>query len=1259
MFHKRQPNFLPGVRGSESKTLAGSVSRCVRVLLRTLALGLAVLVVIALPVAAQTTSGSLSGTVNDAKGAAITGATVTVTSASRNETRTTQSGEDGRFVFPQLQPDSYSLRVEARGFKAYDLEGLVLNANDKISAPDIELQVGAVTESVLVTSSGEQLQTESAERSAAITAEQVKNIPVNGRSYLSLTRLAPGVVNTNDYKVAGHAGLANISVNGARNNQNNLTLDGVGNVDTGNNGDQLATVSIDAVAEFKLLSSNYQAEYGRSSGAQISVVTKSGTSEFHGSGYLYHRHDTFNANNWLNNRDLQPVQLFRFNNFGYTVGGPVFLPKWGEGGPSVWNGKDKLYFFVSQEFQRQLRPQVNRNVTMPTARERLGDFSQSVSNTGAPIFIGDPQKVDAAGVRIPCTSANTAANPGGCFIDGGILNKIPANRLYGPGLAILNVFPLPNVPFVPNTGNFRSQISDSYPRREDLIRIDYKQSDSLTLFGRYVNNVDAVSSFYGSFVLGTNNPLTRVNDVRPGRALAVGATKIFNSTTVNELTVGFGKNQINIDADDDGLSRAKNGLTNLPALFPGAIQNDYIPQFNFNGSKIVNGPNYGTNNAPFFNFNRTADLIDNFSKIVGKHALKTGLYFQHSWKDQTVFTNANGNINFIDSIANPLDTGFGYANAAIGVFQSFNQASAYPTGQYRYTNLEFYVQDTWKVQSRLTLDYGLRFYYIQPQYDKALQTSTFLPSLFDRTKAPRLYRPVLGTNPVTGATNERVAFDPITGQTLPGTEIGKIVPGTGDLLNGIAKAGEKVSKYLQDSPGILFAPRFGVAYDLTGSGDYVLRGGGGVFYDRFQGNETFDMLGNPPTIFTPTVSNGRLQDIKPITNVQTALLAPSGLNAFSPDGSIPTVYQFNVGVQAKLPHDFRLDVSYVGSLSRHLLQRLNLNAIPYGALYRRENQDPSRFTGGVVPTVEANLAAPYVAAGLSFSGSTALPADLLRPYQGFGNINVHQMGGNANYNSMQVSVQRRFAQQLLVQANYTWSKALGLSNVDTDFIRPDTNTHTANYGPLASDRRHNLAVNFIYELPRVSHWAGNNRAVKFLGDNWQLSGIYVWQNGAPYTPTCSIGSISQSTNLAGSATESATRCRLTGDPGSGHSGDPYRQLNASAFAVQLPGSLGLESGRNFLVGPGINNLDLSLQKRFPLDEKRSFELRVDAFNAFNHTQFSGVNSNLNFSSITNLTPTNLPFDASGNFLVGQKNGFGTVSGARDPRILQMVARFVF
>ncbi|PYS74924.1 MAG: hypothetical protein DMF69_00285 [Acidobacteria bacterium] len=280
----------------------------------------------------------------------------------------------------------------------------------------------------------------------------------------------------------------------------------------------------------------------------------------------------------------------------------------------------------------------------------------------------------------------------------------------------------------------------------------------------------------------------------------------------------------------------------------------------------------------------------------------------------------------------------------------------------------------------------------------------------------------------------RVGFDAVSGVTVPGTEIGKIVPNSGNILNGIAKAGSDINKYLQDSPGLLFAPRFGFAFDVTGKGEFVLRGGAGIFYDRYQGNETFDMLGNPPTIFTPTLNFGFLKD----TNPSNLLLAPSGLNAFSVEGQIPTVYQFNLGIQAKLPFDMRLDAAFVGSQSRHLLQRVNLNAIPYGAMYKRENQDPSRFAGGVIPTVEPGLAAPYVNAGLSFSGSNALPQDFLRPFQGFGNINIHQMGGNSNYNSMQLGLQRRFVKRFFSQVSYTWSRAMGTTNGnDTDFVRID------------------------------------------------------------------------------------------------------------------------------------------------------------------------------------------------------------------------------
>lgn len=1194
-------------------------ARCILLLLVNLTL-----------VMAQTTSGSLSGVVTDAHGAAIFGAKAKVTSASRGELSTANTEEDGRFVFPQLEPGQYTLRVEASGFKPFE-KAIVLNANDKISAGTITLDVGAVSETVTVTAAGIELQTESAERGAAIKGQQIENIAINGRSYLALTGLATGIVNTNSYAVAGHAGLSNIFVNGARGNQNNLTLDGVGNVDTGNNGDQLATVSIDAVSEFKILTADYQAEYGRSSGAQISVVTKSGTREFHGSGYLFHRHEGLNANNWRNNRDELPRNFFRFNNFGYTVGGPLYVPK-------VFNThKDKLFFFWSQEYQRQLRPQNERRIRVPTALERQGDFSQTLDNSGNPFpFIRDST------TGLPCSASDSR----GCFKDGGVVGRIPKGRLFGAGLAILNFYPLPNAESLEHykSGyNFTSQISDSYPRREDMVRIDWNPASSWRVFGRYVNNFDAITSFYGSFVLGANFPLVPITDARPGRALAVSATKTINPTTINEIRGGYGWNQINIDPTSDGLTRAKAGLSNLPMLFPDAIQKDFIPGFSY-GSRAGSNPSFGTRNAPFFNFNRTIDIVDNFSKVLNKHSLKTGFYYQKSQKDQTSFASANGDINFGEDSSNPFDSSFGYSNAALGIFRSFTQASKYATGKYRYTNLEFYGQDNWKVNRRLTLDYGMRFYYMPPQYDAGLQTATFRPDRWDPSKSSRLYRPTL-------VDGKRVGIDPATGQATAAFNIGKIVPGSGDFLNGVLQAGKVIPKGLQETPHILLAPRFGFAYDLTGRQNLVLRGGAGVFYDRYQGNETFDMITNPPTTVAPTFQFDLLSNIDP----KNILLAPPSLNAFSFEGKIPTVYNFNFGIQAKLPFQFMLDVSYVGSQSRHLLQRVNINAVPYGAAYRKENQDPTQFSGGVVPSVEPGLAAPYAQAGLGFSGAKSLSRDFLRPFPGFGDITMHQMGGTSNYNSLQTSLDRRLSQNLLFGFSHTWSRAMGTATGDGSFFRIDQFNRLSNYGPLDFDRRHNLAVHWVYQLPGITKLTGQNKVLRAVGDHWQISGSYAYLTGAPYTIGFNIPGI-QNQNLTGSFTEGA-RMRIIGKAGSGHSGNPYRQFDTSAFTIPLPGSIGLESGRNYMQGPGINNVNLSLQKSIPIGERRQLQLRVDAFNAFNHVQFSGVNNTLNVKSLTDPTPTNLPFDAAGNLV--NRNGFGTVSGARDPRILQLVARFQF
>jgi len=1176
--------------------------------------GLFAMVFAAAPVIAQTTSGSIAGTVQDAQGAPVPGASVVLVSNERGNELTFTTGAYGTFTFPQLAPGTYTLKVTLEGFKTVERTSVVLNANDKLNAGIIKLEIGERSETVLVTGRTTELKTQSAERGYALEGKVLQDVAVNSRSYLALVNLTPGVVSTANLTVAGHAGLGNISANGARFNQNNLTLDGVGNVDTGNNGDQLATLSLDAVAEFKVLTANYQAEYGRSSGAQISVVSKSGTRDFSGSGFWYKRHDSMNATNWVNNRDGLPKNLLRLDDVGYTVGGPIYLPG------KFNDARNKLFFFWSQEFQHQLRPNTLRRIKLPTPLERQGDFSQSVDNNGVPFNL-----IRDSTTGLPCTATNTA----GCFQFQGVLGRIDPARLYSPGLNILKLFPQPNA-----TGqgfNYTSQTSDNYPRREDMIRVDFSPSNDWRIYGRYVNNSDSITSQYGSFVLGTNLEHTAITDTRPGHALALSATKVINSTTFNEVTVGFGYNRINIDATDDSLTRTATGLSALPLLYPSAVQNDYIPRFDF-GTRARGGnqsPQIGTNNAPFFNYNRTTDIIDNFTKAYSKHTVKAGLYYQYSQKDQTSFANSSGDISFADNTANPFDTGYGYANAALGIFNTYNQASEYATGKYRYNNVEWYVQDNWKPNGRTTFDYGLRFYYIQPQYDADLQTSTFIAADWKAANAPRLFQPAL----VNGT---RSGVDPVTGQVVAATFIGRLVPNSGDLLNGIHKAGEGVSNGLMKNNGVLYAPRFGMTYDLTGQQSMILRGGAGVFYDRFQGNETFDMITNPPTTFAPTINFGRFQELG---TAASALLSPFSLNAFDYAGKIPTVYNYNVGMQMKLPHTFTLDVSYVGSQSRHLLQRINLNAVPYGAAFAAANQDP---------TITSTL-----------PGGASLPVDFLRPYRGYGNINLHEMKGEANYNALQMTLDRRFSRGLLFSTSYTLSKAQGTTNgADGDFHRIDDKDKQINYGPLNQDRRHNFVLNFVYEVPGLSSHMGDNAFAKGALDNWQISGIYRITSGAPYTPGFSISGIGNQ-NLTGSFTE-GSRIALNGDPGTGSSGDDeYKQLNTAAFLPPQTGSLGLESGRNFLTGPGVNNLDLSIQKSFALHGRSRLEFRADAFNALNHTQFSGVNATANYSSLTATTPSNLPYDAQGNFVFANRNGFGTVNGARDPRIIQLALRLKF
>ena len=1138
---------------------------------------------------AQSITGSINGRVVDPQGSAVPNARVTAFEPTKNTTAFSNSTGTGDFSIAGLAPGTYTVTVEAQGFKKLTRPDVVLNASDKIALGEITLAIGAVTETIEVSATAVTLQTDSVERGTAVTGTQIANLEVDGRSPLDMAKLIAGIQFTNgaSYAIGNAAtGANNFTANGARPSQNQVTINGIGDVDTGNNGGLNASVSNDSIAEFKVLTGTYQAEFGRSAGAQIQLVTKSGSTQFHGSGYLYHRNEGMNANTFLNNIRPQfglsatPKPLFRYNDPGYTFGGPIPIKK--------WNLKNKLFFFWSQEWQLQLVPNTARNVLVPTALERKGDFSQSLSSANRqPVKIYDP--------------TNGQLFPG---------SVIPANRIWAPGQALLNIFPMPNQNLVAGTNlpagatyNYQTQLPGTSPRREDLARLDYNLTEKIRVFGHYIKDISNAGIPYGTWVLGINPPIAPISEPIPGNSLAGGMTFMIRPTMTNEFNLGYTNNSINIFAPDGGLSqKTLLGSNKLPVLYPDAVQEDYIPNVGFGGNNLANSSGFGSTDAPFINYNTTIDLTDSLTAVWRTHIIKAGFYMQRSRKDQTSFGAFNGSYNFGDSNgptgSNPLDTGYGYANALLGVYNSFNQAQHHINGLYRYWNIEQYVQDTWKITPHLTLDYGLRAAWYQPQYDAGLQASSFETDLFNPAKASKLYLPAV--NP---ANNTRSAYDPISNTYRTANFIGLMIPGSGDTNNGICQS-SNCNKYLTKDRGLQWGPRFGIAWDVTGKQDLVIRTGAGVYYDRIQGNRTFDMVQNPPEAFSVTTQYGYAQQLNPAT----AVLSPPTAYEVDPTGKIPTTYSYQFSVQKRLPMGMILDVAYVGSASRHQQDNRNLNWSPFGTTWTAAATDPTAGTGCIG-------CSPALGSGRPL-GSNALPQNFMSRYQGYGNINLYESAATANYNSLQVQVQRRAAKGLFLGVAYTWSKAMATAlsggTNDNSFVRPDQYNRLANYSPASFDRRQVLAINYVYTLPVPEKFG--NAVTRLFTNGWQLSGVTMAQTGAVFTPGVSVQNSSNAI-VTGSYTEGWRPAIVPGCDPYTHSGNWTSYLNPSCFIPASIGSMGLESGINYLHGPGLVNFDMAVQKEFAvLKEGRvRFQFRADAFNVFNHTIFTGVNSSLAFT----------------------------------------------
>jgi len=1169
-----------------------------------LVLVLAGLVIAGVPLRAQATAGSISGVVHDAQGAVIPNAKVTLTNTAQGpaSAREVSSGAEGNFLFTPVLPGDYSLTVESTGFKKYTQSGIVVNTSDRLGLPAISLEVGTTGETVTVEASSTTLETVSAERSGVVSGKQMIDVAVQGRNFTGLLKTIPG--STADCSGAG----LGCTFNGQRTDQTNWTVDGQTVTDIGVNVQFAYRINMDAVAEMKVSTNSQGAEFGRNSGAQVQVVTKSGTRDFHGSGWWFKRGEWMNANDFVNNYNGKQIQPYRYMTAGYTVGGPIFIPG------KFNSSRDKLFGFMSQEWNRSFVPNSIRQITVPTAAERTGDFSATRDAAGQPVTIYDP------------LTPRTAAQPQGQAFLG---NRVPSNRFNEYGPSVLNWLPLPNT-FGQNTYNYQSQAANSSPSFDQVYRVDYNISDKWRLFVRHLNSKQTQNVPYGR--ADTSNVLGLTPFYAPtyGWSLTANVATIISPTLANEFQFGYTVNGIPGDPPVPGSPYYRSvSKINIPLLYPNADRCGCIPNFNFGGIPFGSfGSSQMTsfNGTPYDNRNPVWNYIDNVTKSLGDHTIKAGVFFEYAVKTENAFKPYNSTIDFSRDTNNPGDSNWAFSNALLGNYFKYQQINANPLPNYPYTNFEFYGQDTWKITRKLTINYGLRVAFVTPFHDEGDIMANFDYSKYDPAKRPVFFQP-------TGAASgpNRRALNPITGEILPAVFIGYMVPGVGDINNGmvISNHGD-TPRGLIENRGAHFGPRVGVAYQIDSK--TVFRTGGGVFYERiatFGIGITSNYTTNPPTLRLAELYYGNL------SNIQSSSGAPSpaAITRISPDGHVPTVYNYNAGIQRELPLKLLLDVSYVGSISRHLYLAQPFNNVPFGSAWQPYSQDPT-----LTP---------------KFDGTTNLPVNLYRPYAGYSNGNDWTWGGSTNYNALQVALNRR-AGPLQFGMAYTWSKALGV------IAGHITDARKANYGRLALDRPQSLTFNYIYDIPSLARQSlrMNNRVAKSVFDGWQLSGLTSFSSGAPVNVSYSItgtGPAILNKQITGSE-DVAPRVVFTCNPNLSH-GDKTLEafINASCFAPALKGSQGMDSPLDFLTGPGLNQWDMNVFKNIQVGEKGPrIQLRLEAYNAFNHTQWGSVNSSAQFSPAGQLLN-------KGGSSIANRFGFGALSATRanSARILQIAVKAYF
>ena len=1098
---------------------------------------------------AQSDTSSISGTVTDPSGAALPNATVLVRNVATNAEHTTVTNEGGNFNITNLPSGNYTIRVEASSFQTTTLNDVHLDPSIGRRV-DIPMKVGDTRTEITVEAGVNTIQTESASVGQLVDQVQVKSIQLNGRNPAYLAQMEPGVVRSQSMAALGF-GLDNpFNINGARSQESLQTFDGAPMVRTRSNGTSVGVVDVDSTSQVQVLTTGYPAEYGRTSGGQIRMIPRSGTTGFHGSAFEYFRNNALNANTWQRNFAGLDRQAFRYNQFGWNLNGPVFIPG------HFNTERRKLFFLLGQEWLKYNHDDTSSaTLKVPTPLMRTGDFSELL---GPNIFYKSPVQI------VNPTTGDPYPN-----------NVIPTGDLSPNGIGLLNAYPLPNLTTSPSSNWIDSALYTERQRKDSIV-VDYVPADAHHLRFSLLNyNYDDYEPHFGNF--NTNPRIFH----RPNQVAVFHYAWSISPTMVNDAFVSGAADhvEINIDLSSGRYDRTKYGI-DYPYLFGSAtkVVPNKIPTIQLASFGTLDGGPYPSRSGGI-----VYDVGDTLTKVWKNHTLKFGGLWEYAGEnnydqisvDNTrpgTTNNQNGLFVFTDNRGGGATSKAAVANAALGLFDTYGEIGTRSYTLFRGNMIEGFGQDQWRMNSRLVLEFGIRYSVMMPYHALWGNQAFFSEKDYDPKLAPTV-------DPVTGFIS---GGDPLNGVVIPGSGFPSAAKGhvPDSILNG---GYERLFRGYDKgySPTVYsdIQPRFGFALQVDPG--TVVRAGAGRYVQRLGISDTVHVGGNAPFQPASNVTRGSVDNPGGI-GVNATPLAFTSHKYIYPS---PEAWGWNATFEHEFSSVATFSLSYVGRRGYHLEQLANVNQLQPG-------------------TVQAN--------------PKGTNPDALRPYPGFSTIIEAQNNGGSFYHAMQVNLKRRLVHGFLFGAAYTWAKSLDYGSSNGTNI-PNAYDNSNMYGPSDFDTRHVLVVNYVWNIPFAA--SSPHGFVRGVLADWQFSGTVQAQSGRPPS-----GAISRNLDQAGvgpgSGNQYYVHTRAPALPHQFGSAAGAQWFEPGVFQPAAVGTFAPRGSRNVIYGPGFQSFNAALQKSFhiiPGHENHALIFRAEAFNFANHPNLDNPDVNPTSSTFGKVT----------------------------------------